>query len=418
MKTIYLHIQGSLLSLSLLATAFADGESFGDRAQGIVLPDVNGGPDAVQWLTPSVDLRTRFEHRDFSGLDSSNSLTARARVGLTLGSFNGFSAKAELETTGVLVDDFDAGPGTNRPNNPGQTLIRDPENFELNQAWIQYKKNGFLAQVGRQKITRNDLFHIGNVGWRQSEQTYDAVQLAHSTDDYTLSYAYSNEARRIFGNGAGGFAESFTGDFHIVDATYNSSVGKVGAYAYFLDIDNNSAVGRSNSYGVFGTFGSLLLEVAIQEGDSSIASGNGSYTAFLARANYTLDTESGTFSTGIDWKQDDYKTPFQTAHAFFGFADSFLPQQIGLNKANDFDGIFNAHLKYSKSGLPGNVTFKSALHYFASEDLAITYGYEADAAVIKKFTENLTGIAKAAYFAGDNTFPDVRQFTLDLNYKF
>lgn len=417
MKIIHPRLPSSLLSLTLLATASGGEDIFTELPQE-ALPKITAEPDTFQWLTPSADLRTRYEHRDFSGLESSNSLTARARLGLTLGAFNGFSAMAELETNGVIIDEFDAGPGTNSPNNPGKTIIRDPNNFELNQAWVQYKKNGLLAKVGRQRITRNDLFHIGNVGWRQSEQTYDAVQIAYNTDDYSLSYAYSDAARRIFGNNAGGFAEEFSGDFHILDASYNSSLGTVGAYAYFLDIDNNAAVGRSNSYGAFGTFGPVFLEVAIQEGDSSLASGNGSYTAFLARGNYTLETRAGTFSAGIDWKQDDYKTPFQTAHAFFGFADSFLPQQLGLNKANDFDGIFNSHIKYTKSGIPGGLTFKSALHYFASADLEKAYGYEADAALIKKFNDNLTGVAKVAFFEGDSSFPDVRQFTLDLSYKF
>ena len=418
MNSIRPHLQCSLLACSLLTSAFGGEDIFVDLPAES-FPKINNQPEAFQWLTPLVNLRTRYEHRDLSGFESSNALTARARIGLTLGSFNGFSATAEVEATAVLIDDFDSGPGnTTTPNNPGQTLIRDPENRELNRLVVQYKKNGLLVKVGRQYITRNDLFHIGNVGWRQSEQTYDGAQLAYSNDDYTLSYAYANTARRIFGNDADGFVEEFTGDFHIIDASYNSSLGKVGAYAYLLDIDNNAAVGRSNSYGAFGTFGPLFLEVAIQDGDSSLASGDGSYTALLARGNYTLETEIGTFSAGIDWRQDDYKIPFQTAHAFFGFADNFLAQQIGLNKNNGFDGIFNSHIKYTKSGLPGGLTFKGALHYFASSDLETAYGYEADAVLIKKFNENFTGLAKAAYFAGDTNFPDIRQFTLDLSYRF
>ena len=99
---------------------------------------------------------------------------------------------------------------------------------------------------------------------------------------------------------------------------------------------------------------------------------------------------------------------------------SFWLQQIGLNKANGFNGIFDAHVKYAKTGLPGGLVFKGALHYFADEDLSTTYGYEADVVLVKKFTDDLTGLFKGAYFVGDQAsdFPDVKQFTVDLTYTF
>lgn len=379
-----------------------------------------GEPDAFQWLTPSADLRTRYEFREIDGLDAANAITARAHLGLTLGSFNGFSAFGEIEATTPLLDDYDGGPGATTPNNPGQTDIGDPENVELNRAWLQYKKDGFLGKFGRQRIIRNDAFHIGNVGWRQNEQTFDAAQLAYENDDFSISYVYSSRANRIFGNGAGGFAEKFDGDFHFVDAAYDSSVGQLGAYAYLIDVENNLNVGRSNTYGAFGTFGPVFLEFAAQEGDSNLAGGDGSYTALMARGSYTLTTDLGAFTVGADWTQDDYKTPFQTAHAFFGFADSFLVQQIGLNKANGFNGIFDAHLKYAKKGLPGGIVFKGSLHYFADAELETSYGYEADAVLVKKFSDNITGLIKAAYFVADEAsdFSDIKQVTVDLSYTF
>lgn len=400
-----------------MTPAFAGDDS--DYVLDEPLP-VSKEPDAFQWLTPSADLRTRYEHREIDGLDAANAITARAHLGLTLGTFNGFSAFGEVEATTALLDDYDGGPGATTPNNPGQTDIADPENVELNRAWVQYQQDGLLGKFGRQRIIRNDSFHIGNVGWRQNEQTFDAAQLGYESEDFSVSYVYSSRAHRIFGNGAGGFVEKFDGDFHFVDAAYNSSIGKLGAYAYLIDVENNLNVGRSNTYGAFGTFGPVFLELAAQDGESNLAGGDGSYNAIMARGNYTLTTDAGDFSAGIDWTQDNYKTPFQTAHAFFGFADSFLVQQIGLNKANGFDGIFDGHLKYSKKGLPGGIAFTGSLHYFADADLGKTYGYEADAVLVKKFNENLTGLVKAAYFVADqsSSFSDIRQVTVDLSYAF
>lgn len=411
MKMIRPHLPCYALSFGLLTSAFG-GEAPVYIPEEPVAP---GEPDAFQWLTPSAELRTRYEYRNQEGLEAANSVTARGRLGLTLGEFHGFSAFGEIEATYALSDDYDAGPGNTSPNNPGQTVVADPENVELNRAWIQYKKDGILAKVGRQRIIRADAFHIGNVGWRQNEQTFDAAQIAYSNDDFAISYVYSDGARRIFGNDAGGPVEEFSGDFHFVDATYNSSIGKLGAYAYLIDVENQANVGESNTYGAFGTFGPVFLEFAYQDGESAAA--GGSYDAILARGRYTLKTDAGNFSAGIDWMQEDFKTPFQTAHAFFGFADAFLAQQIGLNQ-NNFEGIFDAHLKYAKTGLPGGITFKGALHYFASADLDTTYGYEADMVLVKKFTDNLTGLVKAAYFVGEDDFPDIQQVTVDLAYKF
>src|SRR5210317_1119340 len=93
---------------------------------------VTNEPDAFSWLTPTIDIRTRYEYREVDIDDPSHALTARARVGLLAGDWNGFSAFGELETTYALVDDYDAGDpgGMADPVNAGNTVIADPENAE------------------------------------------------------------------------------------------------------------------------------------------------------------------------------------------------------------------------------------------------------------------------------------------------
>ena len=431
MKQTYPYIHICILSLSLLAN------SFGGETDNVVYTPpsdsaspslTSSNPDAFEWLKISGDLRVRYESRDLDGLDPSNSITARGRLGLTLGDFNGFSAFGEIEATTALVDDFQSNPAGQAgvtPFVPNNTVISDPESVELNRAWIQYKGNGFLAKYGRQRIIRNDAFFVGNVGWRQNEQTFDAAQIGFSNDDFSLSYVYSYRANRIFGNDARGALGQFEGDFHFIDGSFNTSLGKIGAYAYLIDVDNNDAVGESNTFGAFANLGPVYLEAAYQDGSGNLADDiaggdREDDDAFLIRGKYTLKTNVGAFSAGVDWMKDDFKTPFQTAHAPFGFADAFILQQIGLNEANGFDGIFDGYIKYVKTGLPGGLTFKGDLHYFASEDFATTYGYEVDAVLVKKFTPNLTGLIKAAYFLADNSsdFRDIKQITADLSYKF
>ncbi len=52
------------------------------------------------------------------------------------------------------------------------------------------------------------------------------------------------------------------------------------------------------------------------------------------------------------------------------------------------------------------------------EEMSDTYGYEADAALVKKFNPNTIGILKASYFVGDDFYDDVKQVSMELNYKF
>ncbi|MDE0826521.1 MAG: hypothetical protein OSA48_06920 [Akkermansiaceae bacterium] len=51
-------------------------------------------------------------------------------------------------------------------------------------------------------MIRNNSAFIRNVGWRQNEQTFDAVNLSTGGDDFDISYAYSDRAQRIFGDDA------------------------------------------------------------------------------------------------------------------------------------------------------------------------------------------------------------------------
>ena len=71
-------------------------------------------------------------------------------------------------------------------------VITDPRATEVNQAWIHYKKGSMDIQAGRQRFTLDNHRFIGNVGWRQNEQTFDAVTLVNrSVDDLEVTYAVS-----------------------------------------------------------------------------------------------------------------------------------------------------------------------------------------------------------------------------------
>ena len=233
-------------------------------------------PDAFSWLTPTLDVRSRYEFREIDGQDPSHALTARARVGLLLGEFAGFSAFGEVELNGAVVDEYRSNPTPSPSTDPyevGHTPISDPENAELNRGWLQYTNGDASLKAGRQRIIQNNAAFIGNVGWRQNEQTFDAIQGNFERDNYSLSYVYSDRVQRIFGDDAndappGPPLRDFEGDFHFIDGSYQADFGTVGGYVYLIDVDNNAAVGESNSVGVFVKAGPLHAEVAWQDGTS------------------------------------------------------------------------------------------------------------------------------------------------------
>jgi len=413
--------QAILITLCVLGGAAFAGTEVPPPAQ------TNSG-DFNQWLTPSLDLRTRYEFRDMDELDPSHSLTSRARLGLLAGNFNGFSAFAELEATAVLVDDYRSNPTPDNSTFPyvvGNTPIGDPKNFELNQAWLEYKNDDFAAKLGRQRIIRNNAAFIGNVGWRQNEQTYDAVNLACSGHGFSLSYAYAERVQRIFGHDAndalpGPPLRDFEGDFHFLDASTTTDFGTLGGYLYLIDVNNNTSVGESNTFGAFLDSGPLHAELAFQSGTTSL-NGMGDYDALYGHFIYTHKGAGATYSAGLEYLEDYFKTPFATLHAFNGFADAFILQRAGLNDMGGaYNGLADAYLGYVRPGLPWALTFKGFLHYFMDDRFGNPYGWEAEAVLAKTFNENFSGILKAAYFDADksNGYTDIQQLSLEVTHTF
>jgi len=331
-------------------------------------------PDVFKPLSTTLDIRTRYEFREVDGQDPSHAWTTRARIGLKTADFS----------------------------------------FELNRAWVQYNKHGFLAKVGRQRIIRNNAAFIGNVGWRQNEQTFDAIQLGYKTDAFSINYVYSDRAQRIFGTDANDAAFSgdgpplsdFEGDFHFLDATYKVGEGTLGGYVYLIDVENNNNVGESNTVGVFYKGNGLHAELAYQDGESI----------------YTHKVGKSAFSVGVEYLEEGFKTPFATVHAFNGYADAFILQRFGLNNAGgNYEGLTDFRVGFTQAGLPGNMTFKLFGHYFLDDSLSDSYGWEVDAVLVKPINKNLKAILKAAYFNADDDaagYSDIKQVSLGFNYSY
>jgi len=114
--------------------------------------------------------------------NNATAIPLRARINFHTSDLYGFSAKAEFDYVfNFGVEDFNAGGG-NTPNPPGYPVIADPGGDDLNQLFLQYKGKIGQLRVGRQRIIYDNARFIGNVGWRQNEQTYDSFSYDYKND--------------------------------------------------------------------------------------------------------------------------------------------------------------------------------------------------------------------------------------------
>ena len=78
------------------------------------------------------------------------------------------------------------------------------EDVEWDQIYLKVGRENWWntwAIGGRQRITLDDHRFIGNVGWRQNEQTFDSVRVTTNLiPDLKLDYSYIWEVQRIFGS--------------------------------------------------------------------------------------------------------------------------------------------------------------------------------------------------------------------------
>ena len=74
-------------------------------------------------------------------------------------------------------------------------VIADPAEAELNQGWLAYSGlPDTTIKGGRQKIIYNNHRFVGNVGWRQMEQTFDAASILNQSignSDLKLAFVWN-----------------------------------------------------------------------------------------------------------------------------------------------------------------------------------------------------------------------------------
>ena len=366
--------------------------------------------------------RWRLENVDQDPLpNDATAIPLRTRINFTTSELNGFTLKAEFDYVFDFgVDDYNAGGG-NKPNPPGYPVVADPGGEDLNQLYAQYKADfGTQFRLGRQRIIYDNARFVGNVGWRQNEQTYDSFSIGHKTDNgLNIQYAYVDKVNRIFGNDvAAGEHDQKTNLFNIA-----YDFGKVGKLTgYYYDIDNQDVAAFSNttlglrfsgSTGGEGTKIGYGFEYASQKEN---ADNPVDYSADYWRLDVSAGLKWATLYAGYESLGGDhskagqaFRTPLATLHAFNGWADKFLGTPgAGLND------IF-----VGAKGKLGKWNWNLLYHDFSAQSGSGSFGTEFDGSIARKFKENYGVLFKAASFSSDSlSYGDTTKFWVQLTANF
>jgi hypothetical protein len=390
---------------------------------GTALAADTASSDGLQ-VKPLLDSRLRYENVDQPALDA-DALTFRLRAGAEA-KLGQFTLLAEAEGTTALVNNYNAFPFPlpgNEQWRPGHSVVADPMSGELNRLQIHYKASGTTVTLGRQRINIDDQRWVGSVGWRQNEQTFDAVRGETKLGPVAADLTYAIKQRTVFGSDAG---RRTALDGHFIFAGLSSKVGPIQGklFAYLLDYNEDFFLANSSqSYG-------LTLGTAILLNSTTKLSLRGSYARqsdygenpFDYAADY-WSFEVGTTLAGFavvgGWEKlgsdngRGLQTPMATLHKFNGWADVFLTTPTtGLE-----DGYVSLGRKFDQvKALPGlNATI--AFHQFDSDVGNIEYGTEWDASLGFKLGR-VAFLAKYADYDARDFGVDTRKFWLQAEWAF
>lgn len=369
--------------------------SYSIMASGLMITNIasaTGITEAITGGKPVVDFRLRAEMvNDDAKDEDATAITARTRIGYLSGDFSGLKGFFEFENITALVDDYNIPKGAKAE----YPVVADPEGSEVNQVFLSYEGvKDFLVKLGRQRVILDDARFVGNVGWRQNEQTYDAVLLnTTAIKDLSASYAFVDQVNDILGNSA-------ETDTHLINISYKGLKDvKLTAYAYMIDMEtgaDSKTIGASVD-GKYAFSGDMSVLYNAQYAQMSDYADNDSgkspnyYGIELGAKTAMVTVKLGHEVLGTDDGMS-FQTPLATKHKFNGWADMWLTTPA--------DGLVDTYL--TAGGDVQGVNLLATYHMFSSDKGSDDYGSEIDLQATKKFGKNYSaGLKYAGYTQGD-----------------
>ncbi|WP_340677449.1 alginate export family protein [Paraglaciecola sp.] len=392
MKNIHKTLNTKTLAISVALALAAIGVS-----QNVLANDIT---TALTSGTASADFNLRYEEvSQDNALQDASALTLRSRLAYTTGKVSGWSAMMEVEDTRIVMGQGDYSVPQTGYNSGIYSVIADPEHTELDQGYVQYSSETFTANIGRHVIAWDGQRFIGHVGWRQDRQTFDGVSAKYNpSKELTLNYAYLTQRNRIF-------AEALDQDSkdHLLNASYQTTLGTITAYGYLLELDN-STDSALDTYGVSFVGSSMAgetkllyaLEYASQSSEPAAADMDADYILIEAGAVFSgITAKLGYEVLGSDDGIYGFQTPLATLHKFNGWADIFLTTPA--------QGLVDTYV--SLGGKVAGGAWTVMYHQFEADEASSTVddlGSELDLSYGRSYGANYSAGIKYSAYSGDS----------------
>lgn len=383
-------------------------------------------PAAVAAQTPDdsgakvlFESRLRSEFVDQQGFaEQAHALTLRARLGWRSPTVNRFQLLVEGEGVAVLDDRYSA------PVDPvpGRPAVPDGETLELNRAQLRWTGlPDAEVVVGRQRLIVGNSRFVGNVGWRQNEQTFDAVRVTSTAfEPVTTTYVFADRVQRPLGHEHP--QGVWRGDIHLLQLETDTPLGRLAGFGLDIDLDNAAAMSST-------TFG-LRLAGSRPLGEGLSATWTGEYAVQTDNganpADYRLDfvaasagLQAAKWSVAAGYERFDgdgaagFQTPLGTGHGYLGWSDVITTTPAF--------GVSDAFLRGSlnRPAFGRTVKLAAEAHVFHDADGEFRLGREIDLSASAPIDARWSVEAKAARFESDHpAFPDTDKAWLSLDYRY
>ncbi len=367
---------------------------------------------------PILDVRWRSEWVDDAAFSrSALGQTLRLRLGYQTALYNGWSGVVELEHN---QHGFGEKFNSSANNQIIYPVIVDPDNTELNQLYFNYAPSTNTGlRVGRQRIVYANQRFFGNVGWRQNEQTFDAIDLQHRfSRGLMLRYSYLDRAQRVFGDDhPNRNLARWKLNTNLLELGYPIAAGQLSGYAHFIENETLPLTSHRNlgvrylaKHEDVEKIGWLVnLEYARQ---NQFADGLDLIDAQYQLLEGGVIWRANTFKLGWENLSGDgqygFATPFATLHAFNGWADRFLTTPV--------NGLQDTYLGWNRKW--GNWGASFVWHDFQSDQGNLDYGQEWNASLNWSFQPRWNALVKFADFQADDLGADVQKTWLSVEYVY
>jgi hypothetical protein len=377
-------------------------------------------PPAAPESGPVLDLRYRYENVDDAAFaKDADAHTLRLRLGYRWVFAPGWQLHADGERVQPLFGEHYNSTANGKTWYP---VVADPKSTELNQAFIRWSDEASSATLGRQRLLLDNQRFFGNSGWRQNEQTFDALALGHAVSGGgpTLQYVYLDRVLRVFGHDHPDKLQArWRLNGHLLHVDQALPLGTLTGYGYLVE-NRDIATLSTRTWGLRWTGQKELAQVTpgwtLEYAQQSDWGNNPlSVSAHYRLLEGSLTWRGVTFRAGQELLGGDgrygFSTPYATLHAFNGWADRF-------GGVSPRDGLDDRYLGASGGIGESAFTWAAAWHDFRADRDGRRYGKELDLSLGYAINSNWNALLKYADYRSDGFSTDVKKGWASVEYRF